>query len=143
MKGLCVALTLALTLALSGGAALAGGADFIMGGPTENVNTLFVVTQNNEEVNTHRLSMQKYQSDTGPGYIFTLSPIDSGDPCRYNTQGKSVAEGVQKTIHMSNDGINTLYVQINDLNQYNKTHHLTFTWDDECQLKALVFVEPN
>ncbi len=144
MRRWFVALTLALTLTLPLGPALAG-TDFIMGGPVDNTTTLFILAaQNNQGGYTNRLSMQQYQSDTGPGYIFTLSRIGNNDPCQFSARPPAAPGGGQKNIYMPGpENITQLFVQISDLNGYNKTHHLTFTWDDQCQLKALVFVQPN
>ena len=74
MRRWFVALTLALSLTLPLGPALAG-TDFIMGGPVDNTTTLFILAaQNNQGGYTNRLSMQQYQSDTGPRLYLHLVP---------------------------------------------------------------------
>ena len=139
MKRWYATLILVLSLTLPLGPALAGGTDFIMGNLTDNVVTLVVTAQSSQGLNTNRLSMQRYQSDTGPGYILTLSPISDTDPCYYSDQASVSPSG--KDFPMPGpDNITQLYVQISDLNGYNKTHGLEFNWDDLCHLRCIVSV---
>ena len=113
---------------------------------SDNVTTLRVAVQNSG-VNANRLALARYQSDTGPGYIVTLSPISETDPCYYSSRKPAGAGegspggGNSKDIYMGTDGITKLYVKLSDLNHYNENHRLGFTWDDDCHLILFLMVE--